>query len=740
MPSYTHLKVQLGKQLFRSLKRKIVTRRGFLFRREEVTKVVHSNVNSGYYRLEVKLKQRNKHSAVACASYRSDEALYSERDGLTKSFRKHSVKPETFILKPEHAPNWTLDRERLWNEVEKIEKHEKAQLAREVLLSIPKELDENEQSELIRRYVQNEFVNRGMVADVAIHRDDENNPHAHVLLTMRPFKENGKWDSKSKRVQKLDSNGKPVFNSKGQRVTVSVKTTDWDSKKTLVKWRENWAKELNKTMVKKGINLSFSDKKYEEQGLKKLPLFRLSRQAYYLEKKAKEEAEISGVKYEPVTHFGKQNKLIQEYNSLLLKEESTLAEIKQAQNEIHIQNPEQIKAINFIAEFDNEMPLSKREKDAYSLVRKRAKMDVDFAVARKVFIEASEGNIKKKIDNMNAKLQAKKYYINNILKPEYVHDKGIKFSKSVGFEPDYFNDYVSKKIEEYNKLESEINKLEQVRNDLLEKAKIVLMRETSKVNAVFEYIYHDNMVHDKFTSPTLRYSAVQSFVKEGEKAKVYNNYVGQKNVEKYYNKLARLKSPKDKFIEINDNLIRNLYAYRLYDRNINRWIKYEQELEKGNNPQVPLNSGTHSSSVESRELARRMVLHYRDMLENQLPQIKSKYNFDERLSLKDTVEILTGEQVEVDHLYGNRENIFNNEYDSQATKYCLIDSKQYNQINNMENPHEIHSQNSGADSIASSILDGLFKADHDNNYYKTKKKKRKINGKYKTIDENENDF
>lgn len=709
----------------------------FIQRKVGCMRMADNKFDRGYYRLEVKIKNREKHSAVACASYRSDESLYSERDGLVKTFRKHKVKPETFILKPSHAPDWALNRERLWNEVEKVEKHYKAQLAREVLLSIPNELNEEEQSKLIRRFVQNEFVNEGMVADVSIHRDDKNNPHAHVLLTMRSFKENGQWDNKSKRVQKVDSKGNPVFNSKGQRVTVSVKTNDWDKPETLLKWRENWAKELNKTMEENGIELRFSEKSFEEQGLTKLPLFRLSRQAYYLEKRAKEEAVKFGEEYEPVTYFGKQNKLIQEYNALLLEEQSTLEEIQKAQNNIDIKNPEQIKVINFIANYNTEFPLSNREKEAYSSVRKRAKMDVDFAVARKVFIEVSEGNIKKRLDNLKEKLNAKKHYINDVLKTEYAHDKGRNFSISVGFEPEYFNDYVSNRIQEYNKIQEDINKLESVRNSLLADAKIVLIRETNKVNAVFDYIYHDNIVHDKFTSPTLRYSASQSFVKDGIKAKVNENYKGQKNVEKYYNNLKRTMSLRDKFIEVNNKLVKNLYAYRINDRNVNKWIKYELGQMNENN-KIPVNIGTHSTSLEKRELARKMVLNYRDQLDDLFKDVKIKYKLNENISLKDTVEILTGEDVTLNHLYGDKEHIFTKEYDSQSSRYKLLENHKYNQFNDMDNPHENH-KNVGIEGVATSIFDIIGKADNDNNYYRTKKKKRKIKGKYRTVEDNEID-
>ncbi|EMF45521.1 Nickase TraA [Planococcus halocryophilus Or1] len=149
-----------------------------------------------YFRLQANIISKKTQSAVASASYRSGEELYSERDDEIKSYPQREVAPISFILKPDHAPEWTLEREKLWNEVEKIEKAWNAQLAREVLIALPKELPDDAQQELVQSFVQNEFVDEGMVADVAIHRDKEHNPHAHIMLTVRPFNEDGAWGQK----------------------------------------------------------------------------------------------------------------------------------------------------------------------------------------------------------------------------------------------------------------------------------------------------------------------------------------------------------------------------------------------------------------------------------------------------------------------------------------------------------------------------------------------------------------
>ena len=126
-------------------------------------------------------------SAIASAAYRSGERLYSERYDKLSSYHHRDVLPEKMLLKPVHAPEWYLNRERLWNEVEKIEKAKNVQLAREFTVALPVELSKQQQGELLRHFVQEVFVDEGMLADIAIHRDDNKNPHAHVMLTMRPF-------------------------------------------------------------------------------------------------------------------------------------------------------------------------------------------------------------------------------------------------------------------------------------------------------------------------------------------------------------------------------------------------------------------------------------------------------------------------------------------------------------------------------------------------------------------------
>jgi Ti-type conjugative transfer relaxase TraA len=157
--------------------------------------------------LEVKIFTRSKgHTAVLKAAYRAGESLHDERLGLTWNYSRKRHVDETFILAPTRAAGWVYDREQLWNRVEQHERGDRAQLARELEISLPRELTHEQQKALLESFIHEHFVSRGMVADCVIHRppakpdhewtgqiknDHLGNPHAHVMLTMRDLAPDG---------------------------------------------------------------------------------------------------------------------------------------------------------------------------------------------------------------------------------------------------------------------------------------------------------------------------------------------------------------------------------------------------------------------------------------------------------------------------------------------------------------------------------------------------------------------
>uniref|UniRef100_UPI00344BC40C MobQ family relaxase n=1 Tax=Carnobacterium sp. TaxID=48221 RepID=UPI00344BC40C len=239
------------------------------------------------YHLSTQTISRGKgQSATASSAYRSGEKLYSERYGES-NFYVREVKPETFILKPEHAPEWTLNREKLWNEVEKIEKQKNSVLSHEMNIALPIELSKEQQLELTKEYVQTNFVERGMVADVSIHRDDLNNPHFHVMLTTRPFKQDGNWGNKKKKIYLYDENGKKLRTPAGNIKSKTENFVDWKDKETLYSWRKNWATLTNKHLENAGSSQRISEKSYKELGEEKIPTIHEGYVAREMEKNGK---------------------------------------------------------------------------------------------------------------------------------------------------------------------------------------------------------------------------------------------------------------------------------------------------------------------------------------------------------------------------------------------------------------------------------------------------------------------
>ena len=134
-------------------------------------------------------------SAVRSAAYISGDSLECQEDGKIYDYTNKKEVVWREIMLPENAPKEFADRATLWNAVEKREcandKHrDRAQFAREIEVAIPKELNKKESVSLLRGFIKENFVDRGMVADWAIH-NKPGNPHAHILLTLRDFTENG---------------------------------------------------------------------------------------------------------------------------------------------------------------------------------------------------------------------------------------------------------------------------------------------------------------------------------------------------------------------------------------------------------------------------------------------------------------------------------------------------------------------------------------------------------------------
>ena len=238
------------------------------------------------FHMPVQIIKRSKaKSAVGAAAYRSGTKMTNEWDGLTHDYtRKRGVVYSEIILPP-HAPPEFQDRNTLWNSVEMVEKTSDAQLAREIEISLPVELNREEQLRLARSFIRDTFVAAGMCADFSIHDKKDGNPHFHVMLTIRPLKENGQWGAKCRKVYELDENGQRIPNGKGGWKNHREDTTDWNDKGNVEKWRAAWAAYANRALEAAGRPERIDHRSYERQGIDKIPSIHLGVAASQMERK-----------------------------------------------------------------------------------------------------------------------------------------------------------------------------------------------------------------------------------------------------------------------------------------------------------------------------------------------------------------------------------------------------------------------------------------------------------------------
>ncbi|RWB99704.1 MAG: Ti-type conjugative transfer relaxase TraA [Mesorhizobium sp.] len=212
------------------------------------------------YHLHVKvIGRKSGSSAVASAAYRSASRLRDERLDRSHDFSAKRGVVHSEVLLPQNAPEAWSDRERLWNDVEAFETRKDAQLAREIEFAIPREMTERQGIELARDFVQAEFVDQGMIADLNVHwdigEDGMPKPHAHVMLTMRAVDENG----------------------------FGPKVRDWNRTEMVERWRERWAEVANERLAELDIDARIDHRSLETQGIALEPQSQIGAPAHRIE-------------------------------------------------------------------------------------------------------------------------------------------------------------------------------------------------------------------------------------------------------------------------------------------------------------------------------------------------------------------------------------------------------------------------------------------------------------------------
>ena len=216
------------------------------------------------YRLEAKIISRgNGHSAVAAAAYRTGTKIRDERSDRIHDYSSRTKGVvESVILKSANSPEWAAHTDSLWNTVEQSEKRKDAQLAREFILAVPKELSTKEQFELAADWVQSNLVSKGMIAEVSLHQPKGGkNPHVHVLCTMR----------------KIDGD---KFSAKKPR--------EWNDKALLLDQRESWAGAVNEALEKAGRPERVDHRSLKDQGVDRIPEPKIGKEAVGMKKRGVE--------------------------------------------------------------------------------------------------------------------------------------------------------------------------------------------------------------------------------------------------------------------------------------------------------------------------------------------------------------------------------------------------------------------------------------------------------------------
>lgn len=273
------------------------------------------------FHLSVKMISRGKgKSAVAAAAYRSGEKITSDYDGITHDYTRKRGVVRTSIALPKNAPLKFYNRSKLWNTVEKIEKAKNAQLAREIEVAIPKELNSRDGYYLVKEFCYENFVHKGMIADICFHDKGDGNPHAHIMLTVRPFNEDGSWGSKQKKEYILDENGEKIYDKKKRQYKCkSVPTTDWNDRGNVEKWRKSWADMCNKYLERAKYDERVDHRSYERQGLEIMSTKHLGPAVSQMEKR-----NIKTERGDINRHIKMINRMIKLYNEEIarLKEEA----------------------------------------------------------------------------------------------------------------------------------------------------------------------------------------------------------------------------------------------------------------------------------------------------------------------------------------------------------------------------------------------------------------------------------
>ena len=352
------------------------------------------------------INRKSGRSAVASAAYRSGEKLVNEYDGLEHDYTKKHWIEYTEIMLPDCAPKEYKDRNILWNAVEKIEKSNMARLSREFEIALPVEQSQEQQIEVLQNFIKDEIIPLNLCADICIHNppvmndrkqpiDDTGhptkekdkmifrNPHAHVMVTMRPLDSNGKWEKKSEveyickrgdeekrftadefnkekdngwekqykyvngkeKVWLTKSEGEAMglervnrspCTTKGGRINPNVSYIN--DRARVFEWRKHWEMAVNDKFKELGLDISIDHRSFKDQGRDELPSYHMGPQATNIERRAEREL-LEGKDETQFVHsdIALINKQIKEHNKFVVELRKSIEYLTKAAKD-HLDN------------------------------------------------------------------------------------------------------------------------------------------------------------------------------------------------------------------------------------------------------------------------------------------------------------------------------------------------------------------------------------------------------------------
>lgn len=405
------------------------------------------------YHFHADLIRRSKgQSAVAAAAYRAGEKLHCDYYGNDADYTRKKGVILTEILLPSHVPKKYADRETLWNAVEQTEKNPKAQLAYSYDIALQNELTTEENIALVRRFLQEQFVSKGMIVDFAIHAPDPKgggipNPHFHVLCPVRPIDEDEEWGAKQRRKYVLDEQGQRVRDEAGNYVWNAVPTTDWGEKETLLHWREEWARYVNQAFEEKGLPCRIDHRSYQDRGMEETPTIH-------------EGPTVRAMKDKGIqTNVGNLNRWIRSTNAAIQKLRRRIKELLSMLGEVKegLSAPQSLKLVDILAAYYGQRNAGAWSRKAKAGNLKRYTETANYLLEKKLYtmddLEAYVSGLSWKLDGLKGEIsqaRTRSKAIQDLLnfsqmyadtKPIYDQMNGIKFkSRREKYKAEHEND------------------------------------------------------------------------------------------------------------------------------------------------------------------------------------------------------------------------------------------------------------------------------------------------------------